>query len=123
MHDWQPLRDSSPPSIRALPGNGPRGAPLELRYRLREETALARVVGEIDMGDGGVGFGPGRASGGVVRTRPPRVHVVTVPYSDLTFRLPGEPERVPPSRVRFCLAAVDSLGNASRVSCSTYRFR
>lgn len=122
VQDWQLLRETRPPVIRALPGSGPRGNPLRLRYSLREESGVARVVGAIELPYGGADVRVGRSPGGVVRTKPGRIHVAHMPYAELTPEFPDLPEREVPGRIRFCVAAVDPLGNTSRVSCAMYRF-
>jgi WD40-like Beta Propeller Repeat len=122
VEDWQPLHDPRPPMIRALPGSGPRGEPAVLRFSLREDSPIARVVGVLLFSHGESDpFGWNR---GLVRTKPARIHVIRVPYENLVpsdFEEEGAGE--PPQRFRFCLAAVDPSGNQSTVSCATYRFR
>lgn len=126
VEDWQPLRDARAPLVRALPSSGSRGKAAQLRYSLREESPVARVVGAVKLPReliAGDTF-PSNRGPGIVRTRPRRVHVLRVPYADLAPRTEeGEPSAEPPRRFHFCVVAVDPFGNQSGVSCASFHFR
>lgn len=52
--DWQPLRDTRPPVVRALPSTGVRGRTVRLRFMIDEESGLAAVEFEARFPRGGV---------------------------------------------------------------------
>lgn len=124
VEDWQPLRDSASPRIRALPSSGPRGQAVRLRYVVRDGSAMVRVIGDVEL-RGATSEGISIGSAGkevVVGTRSRRVRFLRIAYTDFT-RPFGEDPVHPPGRFPFCVVAVDPYGNQSSVSCSTFRFR
>ena len=127
VQDWQPLYDSRPPLVRALPSSAPRGRHARLRFTLRDDSPYVRVTADAQLVVEELGqellvsTGVGAE---VQRTRPRITHVLRVPPRSLV-PFSDDPDFIPepPPRFRFCLVAVDPWGNGSSPSCSTFRFR
>jgi Tol biopolymer transport system component len=113
VQDWQPLRDPSPPVVRALPSSSKRGDPVVLRFRISENSRRAAVVYFLDLGAAApLAIVAGETS--LTRIVPGRVYKVTIPIL-LAVRLPDT--------IPFCIQAADPSANASRESCARFRFR
>ncbi len=110
VQDWQPLRDTRPPTVRALASTGPRGQPIRLRFRVAEDTRRAVVEIEIE-------YSPrarGTAGFSLRAYDPARTYTATIDRPPLG---------VVRSPFRFCVHATDPSANVGAPSCALYRFR
>jgi hypothetical protein len=107
VQGWQPLKDTSPPVVKALASTSVRGKRMVFRFRVTDDSGRARISITFTTAHGGGGFG-GSGLGSVHG-----LTKITTP----AFDFPGE--RLP-NRFRFCVAASDPSGNDAR-SCADYR--
>jgi Divergent InlB B-repeat domain len=97
--------DVQAPRVRALPSRGRRGGLARLRYRVSENTGVARVTIRVD----------GRAA---VRTPFRRLS------ADRTYVAKWRvPRSIPRRGLRFCVRATDRSRHASRRRCATLTLR
>ncbi|HEU0247775.1 MAG TPA: hypothetical protein VFR38_11885 [Gaiellaceae bacterium] len=127
VQDWQPLSDTAPPIVRALPSRSPRGGAALLRYSVRDAGPRVLVGGDVRLQlstpQGVSSFARGLESQ-IVRTGTGPLHVLRVSADDLSpASFDADPDADPLLRFRFCLSAVDPWGNTSRPSCAMFRFR
>ncbi len=102
-------RDTTVPSVRALPSTGRRGKPARLRYRVTDDGGRSSEQLTIF-----------RARKMLARLRSPMHAAVPggVLYNFATWRVPPSARR---GLLRFCVTAVDPAGNRSRRSCAALR--
>jgi hypothetical protein len=112
VQDWQPLQDTQPPVVRALPSTGRRRHGVRLRFRVSEDSQQAAVS---------VGFrysiknGFSEAQSGTV------LHWIR-PGHTYSLSFPWEAVKTAPASFRFCVQAVDGSVNQSARSCARFHF-
>ena len=113
VQDWQPVSDTVPPSVTALPSHGRKGRAL-LRYRVSDNSGIASISMELSTsspsGSGSFDFN----AGGYHRVRAGVVYTWDVARSDPFLSKLGR-------RFTFCVTALDQTGNTSKTSCAAYR--
>jgi len=95
--------------VTSLPGIGKWGARISLRYRIAEETGLARVQVRVYRNTTPVY--------GIVRQLGP---AETGRLYAASWKAPKQPLKGP---LKFCVRAWDAANNASGLSCSPLRMR
>jgi hypothetical protein len=105
----QQIQDVLAPSVTSLPGIGKWGARISLRYRIAEETGLARVQVRVYRNTTPVY--------GIVRQLGP---AETGRLYAASWKAPKQPLKGP---LKFCVRAWDAANNASGLSCSPLRMR
>ena len=120
MQDWQPVVDVAPPIAKALPSHGTKHADVRLRYRVSDNSGVARVSVSITESSSSTGSGAEVTFGtsfdqAYQRVRPGKVYTVNV-SRELPDRLSSRF-----GSFTFCVTAVDRTGNVSKASCARYR--
>jgi len=102
-------RDTTAPTVRALPSTGRRGSLVHLRYRVTDDGGKSSEQLTVL-----------RARKVLARLRSPMHEAVPgrVLYNFATWRVPGSVRR---GLLRFCVTASDAAGNRSRPSCAVLR--
>jgi Tol biopolymer transport system component len=109
VQDWQPLQDTIPPRVTALPSHALRDHNIYLRYRIRENSHRVQLSATITSphGEISLGFTP------FLHRLPNHTYALRVDDDSLY----DEPL---PNRASFCISASDPSGNTNR-RCSTIR--
>lgn len=114
VQDWQPLRDTLRPVLKALPSSSRRGKLILLRYRASDDSGRVKASFTLSFKSKN-GFGEifgGNAA--YKRVQPGRIY---------SFRVSRREAGKLPSRMRFCITGADPWGNTGRRSCAAYRLR
>lgn len=101
-------RDSSAPTVIALPATGTRGKAARLRYRVSDDSGRAREVVRV--------YGPAFFLFTTIVSPTERARAGTV--DSVMWRVPTT---APARSVRFCVVASDPAGNLTAPSCAAVR--
>ena len=96
-------RDTTAPTVRALPSRGLRGRVVKLRYRASDTSGEARVQVRVLQG-----------TRVLARIATPLADVAAARVNSVSWMVPPT---LKPRPLRFCVVAVDSAGNRSPASC------
>lgn len=101
-------KDSTPPTVKALPSTGTKGKTAKLRYTVYDASGKSREIVRV--------YGPqyllfASISTRVARAKPKRT-------STVTWKVPAD---LATTRLRFCVLAQDAAGNQSTTSCAPLR--
>ena len=98
-------RDTTAPTVRALPSRGLRGRVVKLRYRASDRSGEARVQVRVLQG-----------TRVLARIATPLADVAAARVNSVSWMVPPTLKLRP---LRFCVVAVDSAGNRSPASCGS----